>query len=220
MGTFYAIMAVTIGLELLDTLEYPMHATYIVPAVTAADVIVGTPLYMSPESVSGRPLDGRSDLHALGAVGYFLLTGEPVFTGASVIEVSAAHLHTPPLAPSARGSLAVPETSRPSSSGASRRIRAIVTPTAPPCSRPPRRAPRPRPGDGTWRTSGGRCIDGRPWRTEGRAPERPGAWGRRRETGREARGVSRPPGTFSTLSTSSTSSTLRTYSPRQSFGSM
>jgi len=45
-------------------------------------------------------VDPRSDLYALGAVGYFLLTGDHVFAGASVVEVCSAHLHTapPPLA--------------------------------------------------------------------------------------------------------------------------
>ena len=46
--------------------------------LTSANLIVGTPLYISPEAVGGDvALDGRSDLYALGAVGYFLLTGRP-----------------------------------------------------------------------------------------------------------------------------------------------
>jgi eukaryotic-like serine/threonine-protein kinase len=59
--------------------------------------IVGTPLYLSPEGITTpQALDGRSDLYALGCVGYMLLTGAPPFTGESVVEVCGHHLHTPP----------------------------------------------------------------------------------------------------------------------------
>jgi len=77
-------------------------------AVTAAHTIVGTPLYMSPEAITGNRVDGRSDLYALGAVGYFLLTGTPPFTAGSLVEISAHHLHTTPEAPSARSRRPVP----------------------------------------------------------------------------------------------------------------
>lgn len=64
--------------------------------------IQGTPLYMAPEALL-RPLevDARVDLYALGAVAYFLLTGEVLF-GGSVTEVLAHHLQTPPTPPSQR----------------------------------------------------------------------------------------------------------------------
>ncbi len=78
--------------------------------VTSAHVLVGTPLYMSPEAIGGdATLDGRSDLYALGAVGYFLLTGTPVFTAKSLVEVFAHHLHTPPDPPSVRAGDQFPE---------------------------------------------------------------------------------------------------------------
>jgi serine/threonine protein kinase len=78
--------------------------------VTSAHVLVGTPLYMAPEAISGAAtLDGRSDLYALGAVGYFLLTGTPVFTAKSLVEVFAHHLHTPPESPSVRAGYQMPE---------------------------------------------------------------------------------------------------------------
>ena len=47
--------------------------------LTQSNAMVGTPDFMSPEQIEGRPLDGRSDLYSLGAVGYFLLTGRPPF---------------------------------------------------------------------------------------------------------------------------------------------
>jgi len=76
---------------------------------STTDRIVGTPLYLSPEAIT-RPqtVDGRTDLYALGAVGYMLLTGAPPFTGASVVEVCGHHLHTPPIAPNVRAPHGVP----------------------------------------------------------------------------------------------------------------
>jgi eukaryotic-like serine/threonine-protein kinase len=70
---------------------------------SAVDQIIGTPLYMSPESiVSPGKVDARSDLYAVGALGYFLLTGQPVFSGASVVEVCGHHLHSTPPPPADR----------------------------------------------------------------------------------------------------------------------
>ena len=72
-------------------------------AVTMEQTLLGTPLYMSPESISGTAEVGApSDLYALGAVAYVLLTGTPVFPGRSVVEILAHHLHTPPEPPSQR----------------------------------------------------------------------------------------------------------------------
>jgi serine/threonine-protein kinase len=57
--------------------------------VTQENVIAGSPLFMSPEqSIAGRKLDGRSDLYSLGAVAYFLLTGQPPFSGESPMEIN------------------------------------------------------------------------------------------------------------------------------------
>jgi serine/threonine-protein kinase len=67
------------------------------------DVVQGTPLYLSPEAITAPDrVEGRSDLYALGAVGYFLLTGHHVFEGATLVEVCAHHLHTRPVPPSER----------------------------------------------------------------------------------------------------------------------
>lgn len=65
---------------------------------TQSSVIVGTPLYLSPEQATGKPIDGRSDLFALGAVLYECLAGQSAFSGGSAIEIGAQVLHlTPPL---------------------------------------------------------------------------------------------------------------------------
>jgi eukaryotic-like serine/threonine-protein kinase len=73
------------------------------PSISLADSITGTPLYMAPESITTpAKVDGRTDLYALGAVGYFLLTGQHVFTGRTVLEVCGHHLLTDPTPPSVR----------------------------------------------------------------------------------------------------------------------
>jgi len=70
------------------------------PQLTHDGVIAGSPLFMSPEQAvgDGEP-DGRSDLYSLGAVGYYLLTGQPPFEGDKPIRVMLAHAQkevTPP----------------------------------------------------------------------------------------------------------------------------
>ncbi len=78
--------------------------------VTMPGRITGTPLYMAPEMITDPDgMDARADLYALGAVGYFLLTGEDVFGGSSVVEVCGHHLHSTPEPPSARLGEPVPE---------------------------------------------------------------------------------------------------------------
>ncbi len=72
-------------------------------SLTAANTITGTPQYLSPEGIE-RPseVDARSDLYALGAVGYFLVTGTPVFQGESLLEVCHQQLNKTPDKPAAR----------------------------------------------------------------------------------------------------------------------
>ncbi|MFO1493450.1 MAG: serine/threonine-protein kinase [Lysobacterales bacterium] len=60
--------------------------------ITAENMIVGTPIYMSPEQVSGGEVDGRSDLYALGVMFYELLTGQPPYKGDTPIAVCMQHL--------------------------------------------------------------------------------------------------------------------------------
>lgn len=73
------------------------------PALTRENAITGTPLYMAPEAITDPNIvDERVDLYALGAVGYFLLTGTPPFVGNTVVEVCGHHLHSTPIPPSER----------------------------------------------------------------------------------------------------------------------
>jgi serine/threonine protein kinase len=78
-------------------------------ALTNTNALTGTPLYLAPESIT-RPdkIDARIDIYALGAVGYFLITGTPPFTGHNVVEIAGHHLHTEPELPSVRLGRAVP----------------------------------------------------------------------------------------------------------------
>ncbi len=66
------------------------------PGMTLPGSFVGTPFYMAPEQVQGRPADTRSDLYALGVVLYEMLTGAPPFPGPSSEEVFHAHLNQAP----------------------------------------------------------------------------------------------------------------------------
>jgi eukaryotic-like serine/threonine-protein kinase len=80
------------------------------PRLTQEDAITGTPLYISPEALTNPDsVDARSDLYALGAVGYFLLAGDDVFRGESLIEVCSKHLLEQPEAPSVRRGGDIPE---------------------------------------------------------------------------------------------------------------
>lgn len=66
---------------------------------TAGGILVGTPAYMSPEQVLGRPLDGRSDLYALGVVAYRCLAGRLPFEGEAVAQLAAHAYEAPPPLP-------------------------------------------------------------------------------------------------------------------------
>ena len=54
---------------------------------TQTGLMMGTPRYMSPEQVAGRPVDQRSDIFSLGTVLYELLTGTKLFSGSDATEI-------------------------------------------------------------------------------------------------------------------------------------
>lgn len=71
--------------------------------LTNPNAVTGTPYYLSPEAVSQPDqVDARADVYALAAVGYFLLTGTPVFSGSTVIEICMMHVKNDPEPPSVR----------------------------------------------------------------------------------------------------------------------
>jgi serine/threonine protein kinase len=72
-------------------------------SLTSANAMAGTPLYMSPEAIQTPQLvDARSDLYAVGAVGYFLLTGLTVFQADSLVQLCQSHVSDVPVPPSER----------------------------------------------------------------------------------------------------------------------
>lgn len=73
--------------------------------------LTGTPLYMSPEAIqSPNTIDTRSDIYAVGAVGYYLLTGQTVFSAASLVDLCRMHVSQNPDPPSKRLGRAVSDT--------------------------------------------------------------------------------------------------------------
>jgi len=69
--------------------------------LTQDGAITGSPLYMAPEqAMDTRKPDGRSDIYALGAVAYFMLTGRPPFEGEKAIQIIFAHANEEVVPPS------------------------------------------------------------------------------------------------------------------------
>jgi serine/threonine-protein kinase len=60
--------------------------------LTQSGVTMGTPLYMSPEQVEGKPVDPRTDIYSFGVTAYHLLAGVPPFRGSNAFEVAIQHV--------------------------------------------------------------------------------------------------------------------------------
>ncbi len=70
--------------------------------LTRSRVLLGTPEYLAPEAIlSPSEVDHRADLYGVGAVGYFLLSGRPVFVGQKTSEILVQHLERQPDRPMA-----------------------------------------------------------------------------------------------------------------------
>jgi len=68
-----------------------------VAKLTATGIVLGTPEFMSPEQIRGKPLDGRSDVYALGILAFELFSGQLPFTGKSAQETMIARLKGSPI---------------------------------------------------------------------------------------------------------------------------
>jgi eukaryotic-like serine/threonine-protein kinase len=64
--------------------------------LTATGIVLGTPEFMSPEQIRGKPLDGRSDVYALAILAFELFTGQLPFTGKTSQETMIARLRGAP----------------------------------------------------------------------------------------------------------------------------
>jgi serine/threonine-protein kinase len=90
---------------LVKAVEEPEHDA----GLTMEGTVRGTPAFMAPEQAKGDDgVDARADLYAVGCVGYWLLTGQRVFDGATALEVLMHHVGTPPVPPSRRVELPIP----------------------------------------------------------------------------------------------------------------
>ncbi|HWO39833.1 MAG TPA: tetratricopeptide repeat protein [Candidatus Acidoferrum sp.] len=67
--------------------------------MTQAGALLGTPRYMSPEQVEGKPTDGRSDIYAYGLILYEMATGDVPFTGDSALGVMYQRIKEKPKSP-------------------------------------------------------------------------------------------------------------------------
>src|SRR5579864_392610 len=68
-------------------------------SVTRTGAVLGTPLYMSPEQVEGKPVDHRSDLYTFGLILYEMLTGVLPFTGDTTFQLMYQRVHELPKRP-------------------------------------------------------------------------------------------------------------------------
>ena len=68
--------------------------------MTQTSAVIGTAQYLSPEQARGKPVDGRSDLYALGCLMYDIMVGHPPFDGDTPFAVAYQHVQEDPTPPS------------------------------------------------------------------------------------------------------------------------
>jgi len=77
-------------------IDFGLATTAVGDGLTATGAILGTPHYMAPEQVRGKPVDARTDVYALGALAYHLVAGRPPFSGDNPIAIGFQHLSETP----------------------------------------------------------------------------------------------------------------------------
>jgi len=95
--------------DLVKVLDFGLVRTVIdQPETAEPEPLVGTPNFIPPETIENPALsDGRSDLYSLGAVGYFLLTGQYLFEGETITTIGNRRLRETPERPSVRSGRAI-----------------------------------------------------------------------------------------------------------------
>ena len=84
---------------MIKIIDFGLATTAFGDGLTATGAILGTPHYMAPEQVRGKPVDVRSDIYALGALAYHLVCGRPPFAGDNPIAIGFAHISEPVVPP-------------------------------------------------------------------------------------------------------------------------
>ncbi len=78
--------------------------------ISSTGLVLGTPHYLSPEAIEAPSTVGpASDIYALGAVGYFLVTGKPLFEASTIVALCSKQLSETPIRPSDRLGGPVPD---------------------------------------------------------------------------------------------------------------
>jgi serine/threonine-protein kinase len=80
-------------------IDFGLATTAMGEGLTATGAILGTPHYMAPEQIRGKPVDARTDVYALGALTYHLVCGRPPFSGDNAIAIGFAHCSEEPPPP-------------------------------------------------------------------------------------------------------------------------
>ena len=84
---------------MVKIIDFGLATTQVSDGLTATGTMLGTPHYMAPEQVRGRPVDARTDIYALGALAYHLVCGRPPFAGDNPIAIGFAHISESIVAP-------------------------------------------------------------------------------------------------------------------------
>lgn len=72
-------------------LDFGIGRSLLTKGLTAAGTMIGTPEYMSPEQVEGKPVDQRSDIYSLGIILYEMVTGRVPFEGDTPFTIGVKH---------------------------------------------------------------------------------------------------------------------------------
>jgi serine/threonine-protein kinase len=83
----------------VKVIDFGLATMLVGDQLTATGAILGTPHYMAPEQVRGKPVDVRTDIYAFGALAYHLVAGRPPFAGENAIAIGFAHISETPESP-------------------------------------------------------------------------------------------------------------------------